>query len=152
MIAKKKTSESTVGANVGVGVTAAGVRYGFSQVEDFRIGPQPTSNTGANVCIRGANGALELRPPKTSNTGGCIDFNYNGSTADYTSRLIENSELQLVSTDKNVVVKTTGSGKSVILNAPANNSILQNAPTAADNAKTSKAIATVGWVASKFLP
>lgn len=57
-----------------------------------------------------------------------------------------------MSTDKNVVVKTAGSGRSIILNAPANNSILQNAPTAADDAKTSKAIATVGWVASKFLP
>lgn len=153
MLAKKKTSESTVNASIGVGVTTAGDKYGFSQVETFGIGPQPTSNTGANVCIRGASGALELRPPKTSNTGGYIDFHYNSSTDDYTSRLIEDSSnFQLVSTNKNVVVKANNSGKQVILNAAANNSILQNAPTAADNAKTSKAIATVGWVASKFLP
>ena len=97
-------------------------------------------------------GLLSFAPPQDANHGGYIDFHYNGSTTDYTSRLIEGSELQLMSTDKNVVVKTAGSGKTVILNAPANNSILQNAPTAADDAKTSKAIATVGWVASKFLP
>jgi len=152
MIAKKKTSESTVGANVGVGVTAAGVRYGFSQVSDFGIGPQPTSNTGANVCIRGASGALELRPPQTSNTGGYIDFHYNSSTDDYTSRMIENSSgLEITSKDKNITIKTQTAGKQIVLNTGANNAKLQNAPTESATNTTSNAIATVGWVGKNFI-
>ena len=152
ILARKKCGSTTVDGVLAMVVNPNGSRYGYCTAEGFGVGPQPTSASGANVYIQGSNGSVELRPPQTANHGGYIDFHYNGSTVNYTSRLIESSELQLVSTDKNVVVKTAGSGKSVILNAPANNSILQNAPTAADDAKTSKAIATVGWVASKFLP
>lgn len=152
VVATKKCNGSDQSAILAAVVQPNGNRYGYATMEAFGIGPKPTSSSGANVYIQGSSGSIELRPPQDANHGGYIDFHYNGSTADYTSRLIESSELQLMSTDKNVVVKTAGSGKSIILNAPANNSILQNAPTAADDAKTSKAIATVGWVASKFLP
>lgn len=153
ILARKKCGTKTVDGVLAMAVNPSGSRYGYCTAEGFGVGPRSASASSANVYIQGSEGSIELCPPQTANHGGYIDFHYNGNTADYTSRLIEeDTKLRLVSTDKDCVVQTIGSGKSVILNAPANNSILQNAPTAADDAKTSKAIATVGWVASKFLP
>lgn len=155
MIARKKIAgnDTATDALLAVVVNPSGTRYGYCTAEDFGVGPQPTSSTGANVYLRGSNGSVELRPPQGANHGGYIDFHYNGSTADYTSRLIEGAaDLQLASADKNVVVRAQAAGKQVILNAAANNATLQNAPTADASNTTSKAIATVGWVGKNFLP
>lgn len=35
--------------------------------------------------------SIELTPSASSNNGGYIDFHFNGSTSDYTSRIIENA-------------------------------------------------------------
>jgi len=58
----------------------------------------------------------------------------------------------VIAASKNIVVKANDSGKQVVLNAAANQSTLANSPTQGTDAKNSKAIATVGWVASNFLP
>ena len=56
--------------------------------------------------------SIELSPSASSNNGGFIDFHYNGSSSDYTSRIIEGSEGKLtVEGDLNVngVVRCNGS-------------------------------------------
>ena len=56
--------------------------------------------------------SIELSPSTTSNNGGFIDFHYNGSSSDYTSRIIEGAEGKLtVEGDLNVngVVRCNGS-------------------------------------------
>lgn len=56
--------------------------------------------------------SIELSPNTNSNNGGFIDFHYNGSSSDYTSRIIEGSEGKItVEGDLNVngVVRCNGS-------------------------------------------
>lgn len=56
--------------------------------------------------------SIELSPSTNSNNGGFIDFHYNGSSSDYTSRIIEGAEGKLtVEGDLNVngVVRCNGS-------------------------------------------
>ena len=153
IITRKKIGEDQVDGVIGLVVQPNKSRYGYCTADGFGVGPQPTSSSGANVYIQGSNGAIELHPPASATHGGYVDFHYAGSTADYTSRLIEDSSnFQLISTNKNIIVKANDSGKQVILNATANNATLQNAPTIDASNTTSKAIATVGWVGKNFLP
>lgn len=154
LISRKVVSGSNVDAVVGLMVPASGSgnRVIYCTTDSMGVGPNPTSNSG-NILITGSSAAVDLRPQSGTNAGGHIDFHYNGSTSDYTSRIIEDSsKMQMISNDKNVEIKANASGKQVILNAATNNAVLQNSPTQPDNNKTSKAIATVGWVASNFLP
>lgn len=46
----------------------------------------------------------EIEPPSGSNNGGAIDFHFSGSTADYTSRIIEAADGQLRLVAKNGIV------------------------------------------------
>lgn len=50
-----------------------------------------------------AAGYIELKPTTTSTNGGFIDFHYAGSTADYTSRIIEDASGRLSITASNGV-------------------------------------------------
>ena len=70
-----------------------------------------------------------------------IDFHQNSDASDYTSRLICASQnTQLID------------NRGIILNAQADKAVLANQPTADAKQKESKAIATVGWTASNFVP
>ena len=148
MVSVKKCNGEEQHATLAVVVEPDGHRYGYANLESFGVGPQPISKSGANVYIQGSSGSIELHPPEGANHGGYIDFHYNGDTSNYTSRLIEDSSnFQLVSTNKNVVVKADDSGKQVILSAAANNAVLTQQPTSTSD--DSLAIATVGWVLRK---
>ncbi len=148
MVSVKKCNGEEQHATLAVVVEPDGHRYGYANLESFGVGPQPISKSGANVYIQGSSGSIELHPPEGVGHGGYIDFHYNGDTSNYTSRLIEDSSnFQLVSTNKNVVVKADDSGKQVILSAAANNAVLAHQPTSTSN--SSLAIATVGWVLGK---
>lgn len=73
--------------------------------------------------IKSNQGGIELYPQSTANNGGYIDFHYNGSSSDYTSRIIEN-----------------GSGTLTLL---ASNGV--NAPTPSSATDNSTKVATTAW-------
>ena len=72
--------------------------------------------------IGGELGTIELTPPTTSTHGGFIDFHFKGSTADYTSRIIElaSGNLQIIAS-----AGLTLNGSSV-LNESSLNTYLKN--------------------------
>lgn len=98
------------------------------------------------ILLRGGNAAsIEFFPTGATN-GGYIDFHLGGDASNYTSRIIETT------------LYGSGAGLHIIgnvavwLKAPANEAKLANAPTTTPaNASSSKAIATLGWVASNFV-
>lgn len=72
------------------------------------------NHTHANGVISPA--ALELTPSSSSaNNGGYIDFHWNGSTSDYTSRIIENTSGSLY-LEAVVGVKNSALGLSCVRN------------------------------------
>lgn len=65
------------------------------------VGAGSASITGTVSALEFACGnSIEITPPITAGHGGCIDFHYNGSTEDYTSRIIADgaNELSLIAT------------------------------------------------------
>lgn len=83
--------------------------------------------------------SIEIYPPNTSTYGGYIDFHYAGSSEDWTSRVIDDSNGLLLCTKKKVRL-TSGSGYYAELDkVPAD-----------DSATNSVRIATLGWVNNYF--
>ena len=96
-----------------------------------------------------AQGNIEIYPQSTAQHGGYIDFHLNGSTADYTSRIIEGGQsFTLTTKQKDIVVRTEDSQNSITLQAAADKVFLANNPTSED--PNSKLIATVGYCQTKF--
>ena len=94
-------------------------------------------------------GAIELYTGPTSIYGGYIDFHTTGSSADYTSRIIDSTNMiQIIGAQKNVQLYTTGLSNEIQFNAPVNKTVLQNQPT--DTSTNSLAVATVGYCQDKF--
>lgn len=60
--------------------------------------------------------ALELFPASTADHGGYIDFHYNGSTEDYTSRIIELTSGTLTMTGNMAITGQTNFNNKIILN------------------------------------
>lgn len=103
------------------------------------------NRTKNGILLRGGNDAsIELYPTGASN-GGYIDFHMGGDTSDFTSRVFEGTR-QGSGTGLHLIGSV-----AVFLEAPANEAKLKNEPTTTPaNAIGSKAIATLGWVASNF--
>lgn len=91
-----------------------------------------------NVQITPIMGGIDMYPNSSKTWGGYINFHYAGDTInDYTARLIDYRDYFLVKVPDD---------KKIRLEAAANNSELINQPTVTRSNKTSKAIATCGWV------
>lgn len=73
------TPQGTLKFKVGCGVSKSNVRARFD-VDDNEI---------ATTYMKVNPASIELRPGSSAGNGGFIDFHFNGSTSDYTSRIIE---------------------------------------------------------------
>lgn len=93
--------------------------------------------THGRFAFNPADGALEIFPNTSKGWGGYIDFHYAGSSENFTSRLIDMQDHLRILVPAN---------KQIKLEADANLSTLVNSPTVARTDKSSKAIATCGWV------
>ena len=100
--------------------------------------------TNGRVIVTPSAGRIELYPNSNASHGGYIDFHNNGNDVDYTARIIDSSN--------SVFIIQVPAEKYIRLQADANKAELVNSPTVSLTNKTSKAIATTGWVASNFLP
>ena len=72
------------------------------------------------------NSVVEFYPPSNAENGGTIDFHYNGSTSDYTSRIRELQNELLIKSDSKSVELAAGGSNKVVLSAAANNTVLSN--------------------------
>ena len=100
--------------------------------------------TNGRVIVTPSAGRIELYPNSNALHGGYIDFHNNGNDVDYTARIIDSSN--------SAFIIQVPAEKYIRLQADANKAELVNSPTVSLTNKTSKAIATTGWVASNFLP
>jgi len=54
-----------------------------------------TATAGSNYRLLNFS-SIELSPSSNAGLGGIIDFHYNGSTADYTTRLVEINKMLVI--------------------------------------------------------
>lgn len=95
------TTKSTV--RVHDGTTAGGTELARTKDIPTKVS-QLTNDSGyakSSAVLPLDPGSIEMRPGSSAGHGGFIDFHYNNSTADYTSRIIEYSSGQLTITAQN---------------------------------------------------
>ena len=111
----------------------------------------------ASVSIIPEEGRIEIFPKSDKTTGGYLDFHYAGSTEDFTSRIIEQSDSLLVST-KNKSLRiasfvTSLSNRSGILLTSDNSvykHLLENEPARTYSAGEDNQIASRGYCRLNF--